>query len=73
MTKRERELRHLLQHIADQAQAKLLQIRCTGSGHQRATLEKADGTVVNIIAPWSPSDYRSGRNLASFARRRLRA
>ena len=73
MTKRERDLHRLLQHIADQANARLLQIRCTGSGHQRATFARNDGNTVHLIAASTTGCNRSHRNLAAFARRQLRA
>ena len=72
MSKRDRDLKRLLTIIADRANARL-QIRRTGSGHQKATFLKAAGTSFNVIAPSTPSDHRSIKNMIAFTRRQLRA
>ena len=75
MTRRQRDLHRLLQHVADRANAKILRVKCTGSGHQRATLVRSDGNIVHLIAASSPSDRRAGRTWsrsrgANFGHRR---
>ena len=60
MTKNKRELRQLLLQIAERANARLIEVRRTGSGHQQ------------FIASSSPSDYRDRQNTAAIVRRVLR-
>ena len=54
MTRRDRDLKRIMQNIADDTRAHLLAIERTGSGHRCATFLSSTGTVVNVIAPWSP-------------------
>jgi hypothetical protein len=71
VTQEQTEFRQLLLQIAERANARLIEARRIGSGHQRFTFAKG-GTNISIIASSSPSDYRDRQNTAAIAGRVLR-
>jgi hypothetical protein len=68
MTKHERELEKLLAAIAQQADARLVELRKTNGGHVRASFDRG-GSL--FMSP-TPSDIRSIKNFRAQARRALR-
>lgn len=65
MTRHQRDLHRLLQHVAEQANASLAEIRHTGGGHIRATFSRGGPVFIS----GTPSDRRSIRNVrAAHAR-----
>ena len=71
MIRRDRDLKRLLQHLADQANARLVEVGHTNGGHRRAVFQGTGGTTVTVFAARSPSDHRSNKNMIAGARRRL--
>jgi hypothetical protein len=73
MTKRYRELERMALAVAEQANARLLDIQRTGRGHLRLVFSK-NGTAIAMYAASSPSDgFRDLKNTAAQARRVLSA
>jgi hypothetical protein len=70
MNARARDLNRLLSAIAVKAEARLIAIETTGSGHKKALLARGDCTVA-LICPSTPSDRRSMLNTQADVRRLL--
>jgi hypothetical protein len=71
MNARDRDLSRLLSAVATQAQARLVAIQTTGSGHKRVLLARGNRTIA-VICPFTRSDKRSMLNTQAHARRLLR-
>ena len=65
MTKRDRELSQVLSAVANQAGARLIELKKTGGGHVRARFDRE----APIFTSSTPGDWRSVKNFRSQVKR----